>query len=210
MPHIRVLLGFTNAPDHTVEETAGAVISNLFTNPAFPAAPPIGIITLQGLLADFTTAINAQAQGGTAATAAKEEKRAALIAALRQLASYVQDKCGNSVANLLSSGFEAVTTSHAASPLPQPQILKMEHGQSGQLFVRVRPVPNAKCYEVRYATLYAGGTPSPWQNGGLFTNSRAIPLDGLTPGTSYTAQVRAVGGSTGYSDWSDPSSHMSM
>ncbi len=29
-------------------------------------------------------------------------------------------------------------------------------------------------------------------------------------GTNYSIQVRAVGGLTGYSDWSDPVSHMSM
>ena len=37
-----------------------------------------------------------------------------------------------------------------------------------------------------------------------------MPVNGLTPGTNYTFQVRAIGGSTGYSDWSDPVSHMSM
>ena len=52
--------------------------------------------------------------------------------------------------------------------------------------------------------------PGPWQSGGLFTNSRSMPLNGLTPGTNYTVQVRAIGGSTGYSDWSDPVSHMSL
>jgi hypothetical protein len=33
---------------------------------------------------------------------------------------------------------------------------------------------------------------------------------GLIPGSIYSMQVRAVGGSTGYSDWSDPVSHMVM
>ena len=32
----------------------------------------------------------------------------------------------------------------------------------------------------------------------------------LTSGTGYSIQARATGGSTGYSDWSDPASHMSM
>jgi len=76
--------------------------------------------------------------------------------------------------------------------------------------VKVKPIANAKCYEVRYAALGAGGAPGPWQSGGLFTNSRSMPLNGLTPGTNYSLDVRAVGGSTGYSDWSDPVSHMSM
>jgi hypothetical protein len=64
--------------------------------------------------------------------------------------------------------------------------------------------------KLEIAALGAGGAPGPWQGGGLFTNSRSMPLNGLTPGTNYTIQVRAVGGATGYSDWSDPVSHMSM
>ncbi len=44
---------------------------------------------------------------------------------------------------------------------------------------------------------------------GVFTQSRMVIPD-LIPGTTYTLQARAIGGSTGYSDWSDPVSHMSM
>jgi len=44
----------------------------------------------------------------------------------------------------------------------------------------------------------------------MFTNSRSMPLNNLIPGTNYTVQVRAIGGSTGYSDWSDAVSHMSL
>ena len=33
---------------------------------------------------------------------------------------------------------------------------------------------------------------------------------GSRRGTVYTVQIRALGGSTGQSDWSDPSSHMAM
>jgi chitodextrinase len=48
-----------------------------------------------------------------------------------------------------------------------------------------------------------------WVPGGVFTQARKIVVENLTPGTTYTFQVRAVGGSTGYSGWSDPVSHMS-
>lgn len=45
----------------------------------------------------------------------------------------------------------------------------------------------------------------------VFTgDSRHIIFDGLLAGTTYTIQVRALGGSTGQSDWSDPVSHMCM
>ena len=34
--------------------------------------------------------------------------------------------------------------------------------------------------------------------------------DGLIPGGTYNFRVRAVGGSTGYSEWSNPVGHMSL
>jgi hypothetical protein len=37
---------------------------------------------------------------------------------------------------------------------------------------------------------------------------KAIVIKDLIPGTTYVFQVRAVGGSTGYSDWSNPVSRM--
>ena len=45
----------------------------------------------------------------------------------------------------------------------------------------------------------------------VFTgDSQHIIFGGLIPGTTYTIEVRALGDSTGASDWSDPSSHMAM
>ena len=206
---LRVLIGFNNEPDHRVEEIAGAVIKGMTGNVAYPT-PPVSMGNLQNGLTAFSKSIAAQAQGGTAATADKNNKRDALIALLRQEAGYVQQKCNNDLATLLSSGFDAVSSSHSQSPLAKPSHVTVDNGITGQLLVKVKPIANAKCYEVRYAALGAGGAPGPWQSGGLFTNSRSMPLNGLTPGTNYSLDVRAVGGSTGYSDWSDPVSHMSM
>jgi len=63
-------------------------------------------------------------------------------------------------------------------------------------------------YEVRSAAVGADNAPGSWQSDGLFTNSRSMTVAGLVPGTTYSFQVRAVGGSTRYSDWSNPVSRM--
>ncbi len=209
MAYLRVQLGFSNAPDHSVEEVAGAVINGLYGNAAY-ATPPVPKTDLQAALTSFTAAIAAQQHGGTASTADKNSKRDTLVGMLRQLAAFVQQNCNNDMPTLLASGFDAVTTSHAQIPLAKPVIASMDNGNSGQLLVKVTPVPTARCYEMRFALVGAGGAPGPMQSAGMFTNSRSMPLIGLTAGSMYQAQVRAVGGSTGYSDWSDPISHMSL
>ena len=75
---------------------------------------------------------------------------------------------------------------------------------SQQLGLRLKPVYTARAYEVRMS--YVIGE---WKAVGVFTQSRVVIKD-VMPGTTYTLQARAIGGSTGYSDWSDPVSHMAM
>ena len=209
MPQLRVLLGFTNAPDHSLEETAQAVLDNLYGNAAYPA-PPVLSADLQTALSAFSQAIAAAQQGGPADTAAKNNKRDALISLLRLLAGYVQANHGNDLAKLLSSGFDAVSTSRTPAPLIAPTIRDILNGNSGQLILRVTPVRNSRGYEVRYAVTPLGAVPGPWQSAGIFTNSRSMPVNNLTPGTNYAFQVRSIGGGSTYSDWSDTVQHMSL
>ncbi len=208
-PQLRVSLAFAKAKDQTVEGAAGSVLDKLWGNVNF-SSPPMASTVLRDARDAFMQALADQAQGGMAATAAKNNKRAALIAILRQLARYVEDNCANDLAKLLSSGFNVVNRNNAQSPLVTPHIKTIKTGMSGQLLVQVTAVKNVKTFESRIALLGADGTPGPWQPGGLCSNSRAIPFNGLTPGQTYMVQVRAIGGSTGRSDWSDPVSHMAM
>ena len=203
MPQLRVLLGFAQASDSDLQTLAGNVLKGMIGNTVFPS-PPVTLVALQTALTGFTNAIAAQAQGGTAATAHKNDMREALIALLRQLALYVQ-QTAKTLADLLSSGFEAVSTNRAQAQLDKPTIGELLNGLSTQLIVRMPPVDNAKAYEVRVSSV-----PGQWLPGGLYGSTRDMIIHGLTPGTMYTVQVRAIGGLTGYSDWSDPVSHMSM
>src|SRR5205085_9974249 len=105
----------------------------------------------------------------------------------------------------LNSGFEAQSTNRASVQLDQPQGLGLKNGTSGQLVGSVTPVKNANMYEGRIKIEGGDWLPS------VFTGDwHRIIFEGLTPAKNYAAQVRALGGSTGQSDWSDPSSHMAM
>jgi hypothetical protein len=71
----------------------------------------------------------------------------------------------------------------------------------------VKPVRNANGYDVRVVPLANGVPPG---NGTIVTATVAktpIPINGLTPGTIYALQVRALG-KLGYTDWSDSATRM--
>jgi hypothetical protein len=206
--HIRVVMSFTSDSDHQIEETTGNVIPGVYGNKAFPF-PPVDAVTLKTALADFTVAIAAAAQGGVHATNEKNKKRHELIGLLRQLAIYVQANCHDDLATLTSSGFRAASNTRGQMPLPKAVIKSIDNGHSTQLVAKTEKVPRAKAYEVEVATVN-GNTIGPWQKAGVFTKSRKMIITGLTPATTYTVHVRAVGGTTGVGDWSDPVAHMCM
>lgn len=205
----RVSLAFTSGSNHEVETVAVAVGGKLFGNTKFPE-PPVDKVTLETATKDFTTANAEAAVGGPSDTANRDGKRDVLVNLLKVLAAYVQTESANDLAVLLSSGFTAMSTNRSQSQLPTPELGKIKNGMSGQLLISVKAITNARCYELRYALIAADGAVGPYQSGGIYTSSRNMPLNLLTPGSRYAVQVRAVGGSTGYSDWSDPASHMSL
>ena len=209
MPQLRVLLGFNRAVDHAIEELATAVLGKMYPNTALPA-PTVSQAALTTARDEFSSAIATAKNGGPEDTAIKNNKKETLVGLLRVLAGYVQQNHGNDLAVLLSSGFEAVSTNRASTPLEVPVIREIVNRNSGELVVRCAAVPNAKCYECRYALVGANGAPGEWVSAGLFTNSRGMTFTGLTPGAMYICSVRAIGGSTGHTDWSDSVSHRSL
>ncbi len=143
--------------------------------------------------------------GGPMDTAAKNDSRQTLLGMLRKVAAYGQINCNNDMATLLSSGFQAMSTNRSQTPLEQPQFLHIKNGGTGQLVASVSTVTNTSMCEGRAKTGAGDWMPSVHTG-----DSQHITFNGLTPGTTYTIEVRALGGLTGQSDWSDPSSHMSM
>lgn len=202
--NLRVALAFARLPDAEMDNFADGVINGITGNAAYPS-PPVTMGNLQTARNDFVARLAAAKSGGPADTAAKNNSRQSLVGLLRQLAGYVQLNCNNDLATLLSSGFQVMSTNRSPSPLEQPQSLVVKNGLSGQLIASVDRIKNTRLYEGRTKVSDGDWLPS------VFTgDSQHITFDGLTPGTIYTVQVRALGGSTGQSDWSDPSSHMAM
>jgi hypothetical protein len=200
----KVSFGFGRLSDTELDNFAQGVIDAMTGNAAFPT-PPVTLAELQTAQSDFTAKMAAAQTGGVADTAAKNNSRQSLITILRDVAAYVQIRCNNDAAILLSSGFEMQSTNRAQVELTKPLSLSLKNGAAGQLIARVDPVKSASMYEGRIKLSDGDWLPS------VFTgDSQHIIFGGLTRGKDYTAEVRALGGSTGQSDWSDPSSHMAM
>jgi hypothetical protein len=200
----RVNLAFAGYSDANLGDFTNNIIASLTGNPNFPT-PTVDLPTLSAQATTFGTAVTNAAPGGKELTAIKNAARKVLITMLRKVAAYVQSIASQDVAMLLSSGFQANSTNRARTPLAIPAIVSILNNATTELAVRLQPVDNARAYQVRYSVV--GGA---WQPAVDSTQARQIVLENLTPGTTYTAQARAVGGSKGYSDWSDPVSHMAM
>jgi hypothetical protein len=200
----RVNLGFAGYTYANLVDFNNNIIANMTGNASFPAPTiPISVLETEG--SALSTAMVNAAQGGTTLTALKKAARKTLVTSLRKVAAYVQSVASQDAAMLLSSGFQANSTNRAQTQLDIPVILAILNEMTTTLTVRLQPVDNARAYQVRYCV--NGG---PWSAIVDSTQARRIVLANLTPGTTYTVQSRGVGGSTGYSDWSDPVSHMAM
>jgi hypothetical protein len=200
----KVSLGFIRLPDSEFSDFTVSVVTKMKNNPHF-TTPVVDLSLVTSTNTTFVAQIAAAAQGGTLLTAQKNATRAVMEGQLRALAAYVQSIAGDDLAMMLSAGFWNTSTDRTRKPLAKPTVLDIDNFASTQLMLRLTPVDNARSYEVRIRT----GSQD-WRMAGIYTKSRGVLLEGLVPGATYEIQVRAVGGSTGYSDWSDPVSHMAI
>jgi len=204
---IWAMLGFTNVKDQDVVSRCTAVLTGLTGNANYPT-PPVDLATYKSAIDALSAGIAESIDGSKKIIAAKNKDREAVIKMYRQLGTYVEANCKEDMAIFTSSGFQpAVNTRAAAQPLTKPVIKRVEQGaNSGQLLVRVAAVDKAKSYELRYAPV-ANGVTGAWIHVPVPTVKQGVSVTGLTPGTIYSFEVRALG-ALGYTDWSDSANRM--
>jgi hypothetical protein len=189
----------------------GWVIKCMTGNAAFPK-PPIPLVPAvppdPDAPVDMTTRMNVLAQanadavnGGKIQTAAKNAALASAFEGLDANGFYVQTNARTDLPLFLTSGYQAASTNRGQTPVATPAITGIDNDVSTQLDVHVTPITNAVGYEVQTCT----GTGA-WTTVQFSTQARTITLTGLTTGTVVQVRVRALGGSTGQSDWSMPGS----
>jgi hypothetical protein len=80
--HIRAVDASRGLSAEQLVAVCGGIIKGLTDNPAYPS-PPVYLKTVQAAVDDLNAALAAQAHGGMAATAEKNNKRAHLISIMR-------------------------------------------------------------------------------------------------------------------------------
>jgi hypothetical protein len=207
----RVSLAYKYMPAAMILALLGWVIKCMTGNTSFPK-PPIPLVAAvppdPDAPLDMTTrmtvldaAIKNAVGGGQIQTAAKNAALASAFEGLDANAFYVQTIARTNLAMMLTSGYQAASTNHGQSPLATPSITGIDNDTSTQLDVHVSPITNAGGYEAQTCT----GTGA-WTTAKFSTQARTITLTGLTTGTLVQVRARALGGSTGQSDWSMPGS----
>jgi hypothetical protein len=176
-----------------------------FPNPPVPIVPavppdlsaPVDMTTRK---ASLDAAISAALDGGTILTSARNAALQFALDGLDANAFYVQTTCRYDLATFLTSGYQTVSNNRGQSPVGTPSVVSIDNDISTQLTVHLTSIANAIGYEVQI--LIAGV----WTTVKFSSQARSIILTGLTTGQVVQVRARALGGSTGESPWSVPSS----
>jgi hypothetical protein len=201
--NFRPVTGLIRHTEDALDNLALDVLDALKNHPVFNNLP-VSLADLASYEAAFSAARTEARKGGTDRTLAKKMARQRLQDALVKIGLYCRGEARHDLAALLTSGFAVVSTNRQSRPLATPAIIALINAVSGQLKVRGNAVLNGRMYLVRTST-DGGQTWTEWPH---FTGARIMVLTPTVPGTVYTVQFCAFGGSTGRSAWSDPVSIM--
>lgn len=169
--------------------------------PDLPVAPTV----IKTLADDLNAKQAAMITGGTVEKAARDNAFDALTAALDSDADAVEMVVGMNLEMLLATGYLPASTNRTSSPLDDTAIMGLFNNGTTQALLRLKKVTNAKSYQVQ-TSCDNGKT---WQEAVVSTKAIRIVIPNLLPGTTYLVRARAIGGSTGASNWTNPGSIMS-
>jgi hypothetical protein len=201
---IHALLGVTKMVDGLLVPILKGTLQGLMANPNLFTKPPVDLAAYSAAISEYEQSIPPAIDGGKTAGEKKKKLRNAAIKMYKELAHYVESNCNDDMTTFLLSGFQARTSTRTSTPPTSESIRKVQLGaNSGQLIIKLMRNKAAKSYELRWAPVPPGGGSISWVNQQPITIVKtAKTIDGLTPGTTYAFQVRALL-DAGYTDWSD-------
>ena len=205
---IRPLEGYGSMSDADIVARGTAVLTGLTGNSSFQNLPA-DLAVLKTNIESFSALISEALDGSKKVIARKNKQREAIIKTLRMLGRFVEVHCDDDMAIFKSSGLVAAsTTKTPPAPLPVPVIRSVDHGAlPGEIVVQVEAIPKAASYEIRYGAQVNGAEPTSWTSKMVTKVRPPVAIEGLSAGTVYAFQVRALG-TVGYTDWTDSATCM--
>ena len=173
-------------------------------NPNLTGAPPLPVdmATVKAATDLLLTKITAAAEGGKTAVAEKNRQKDVVVKLLTQLAYYAEANCKDNITIFLSFGFTPAASTNAKTPPVSESIRKVEPGpNSGEMLITLMKFLYAVSYLVQFAPV-VNGVVGAWTSKPVAGILPPFLITGLTPGTTYVFQARALT-KTGYSDWSE-------
>lgn len=191
---------------------AGHILNCFKKRPDLFPAPVISLDELSAQIDKFGSLNTEAMDGSRRVIAARDEAGASLIDLLDQLAAYVKAIGDRDEVICAASGFNYTTTRRTQRPPRNAAIRKIAHGGiSGTMKFRIVAVPGASSYEIRWAARQIDRSPlsTEWTAKQFSDTRKFLVITGLTPGTMYVFQVRALIGEK-FTDWSDAASQMCL
>ena len=171
-------------------------------NANFPT-PPFTMASLITATNNFMAGAAACVNGTPADTLNKNNLRAALIALLNQLATYVELTANNDAAKILSSGFSLASTSRTPVAPGMTSISSVTNVASGKLGLALAVADNAWVYVVEYTDLTTNVVKTQ-----QFTDPHDVVLVGLASGHNYSIRAQVMGSGNQTTEWCDAVQHM--
>ena len=200
---IKPLDGFVNVSDADVILRITAVQTAMAGNVDYPT-PPVDLAVLKTNIDAYVALVAQAADGSKKVIAEKNKQRATVVQMVRMLGRYVEGASKGDMSIFQTSGFQPASTTKAKAQPWSEKIRKIGRGpNSGQTKVWVRSLRGALSYIVRYGVSVNGAAAIAWTEQPVGLVQKPVLITGLTPGTTYAFQARAVTKDNTYTDWSD-------
>ena len=180
---------YNRSSDSNLLTLGSRVAQSMNGNANFPGPTPTQA-AVETAWQDFQSALNLAGRNDRTLSSAKNDKKAALIGLLSNLAEYVTTVANGDKTILLSSGFD-ITGVKTNPPGLQPiDALAVEVGPTGQAITSVKKVTGARAYVHEY-------TPDPITPNSIWTSEtvtdQAFTFSNLQSVVKYWFRVTAVG-----------------
>jgi hypothetical protein len=142
---LKIKISYRNSSDTSLLKLGNRVSESLKGNQFFPDPKPAQPI-IEKACQEFQVAVSLAGRNDRTLSSAKNDKKAALIRLLDELADYITVTSNGDKTMLLSSGFDIAGIKGISQNLPPIDKLNVEIGPPGQAITRVKMVAGARAY----------------------------------------------------------------